>query len=356
MWNKTTLSQQLQIDYPIIQAPMAGGHTTPELIAAVSNSGGLGSLGAGYMAPEEIRETVRKIRKLTDKAFSVNLFIPENPQEDHAKINKINKVMALYRQELGLPPLAETSQYGPPFEEQMEVVLEEKVPVFSFTFGLLAKEWIAELKAERIPIMGTATTVKEAIVLEEHGVDMLVAQGSEAGGHRGTFLSDAEDSLIGTFALVPQIVDQIKIPVIAAGSIMDGRGIAAALILGAAGVQSGTVFLTCNESGTKPVHQEALLYHTEEETRLTRVFSGKLARGIKNKFMLEMQVHQENVPDYPIQNVLTQDLRQAAARQELPEYMSLWAGQGLRLCRKISVQELMKEMVAGVEESLHRIK
>ena len=312
MWNDTIVTQQLQILYPIIQAPMAGGPTTPELVAAVSNSGGLGSLGAGYMAPDKIREAIRNIRELTEKPFSVNLFIPENPQEDQTKIDKITEAMSPYRQELGLPKQPVVSQYAQSFEEQMVVVLEDKIPVFSFTFGILAEEWIALLKAANITIMGTATTVKEAIALEDHGIDMIVAQGSEAGAHRGTFLMDAEDSLIGTIALIPQIVDQVKIPVVAARGIMDGRGIVAALVLGAAGVQAGTVFLTCHESGAKPVHQEALLHHTEEETRLTRMFSGKLARGIKNKFMIEMQTHQASVPDYPIQNALTQDLRQAA--------------------------------------------
>ena len=355
MWNKTALTQKLQLKYPIIQAPMAGGATTPELVAAVSNSGGLGSLGAGYLPAEKIREEIRKVRTLTEAPFSVNLFIPENPQEDQMKISQITQAMQPYRQALGLTAQPKVERYAQSFTEQISVVIEEKVPAFSFTFGTLAEEWIDQLKAAGILLMGTATTVREAVALENSGIDVIVTQGSEAGGHRGSFLAEAEDSLVGTMALVPQVVDHVNVPVVAAGGIMDGRGIVAALALGASAAQLGTAFLTTHESGANPAHIEAILQHAEDETQLTKMFSGKFARGIRNKFMAEMQSYADSVPDYPIQNALTRDLRQAAAQQKNSAFMSLWAGQGIRLSRRVSAQELMEQLVSQVGDTLARL-
>jgi nitronate monooxygenase len=307
------------------------------------------------MPAEKIREEIRKIRTLTEKPFSVNLFIPEEPQEDPVKINEITQAMQPYRKALGLAAKPNVTQYAQSFAEQITAVLEEKVPVFSFTFGTLAEEWVEQLKAANILIMGTATTVKEAVALENNGIDVIVTQGSEAGGHRGSFLAKAEDSLVGTMALVPQVVDHVNIPVVAAGGIMDGRGVVAALALGASAAQLGTAFLTTHESGANPVHIEAILQHDEDETQLTNMFSGKLARGIKNKFMIEMQPHVGAVPDYPIQNTLTRDLRQAAAQQKNSDFMSLWAGQGIRLSHQVSAQDLMEQLISQVELTLARL-
>ncbi len=349
MWPKTIVTQTLQIDYPIIQAGMAGGPTTPQLVAAVSRAGGMGTLGAAYMSPEQIRTAIREIRELTDRPFGVNLFIPETFEVEEPN-QEVARVMNGIREELGLSLNPTVSRYQEPFEEQLAVVLEERVPVFSFTFGVLAPEWLEQCKRQGTVVIGTATTVREAKVLERSGVDMVVAQGSEAGGHRGSFLHDAASNLIGTMALVPQVADAVGIPVIAAGGIMDGRGIAASLALGADGVQLGTAFLTCEESGAHACHKQAVLNSADESTVITRVFSGKQARGIRNAFIEALTPCEQDVPMYPVQNALTRDIRQAASKQQRPEYLSMWAGQASPLSRVIRAEELMKELVRQTEQ------
>jgi len=353
MWTKTSVTRQLGITYPIIQAGMAGGSTSPQLVAAVSRAGGLGTFGAAYMTAEQLRAAIREVRQWTDRPFAVNLFIPEpyrvvEPGGDAARI--MNEV----RDELGIPRDPRVTRHAKPFDEQMAVVLEERVPVFSFTFGIPSPEWLAELKQREIKVVGTATTVREAKALEESGVDMVVAQGSEAGGHRGSFQHDAVSNQIGTLALVPQMADAVRIPVIAAGGIMDGRGIAAALALGASAVQMGTAFLACTESTAHPLHKQALLQTTEDSTVITRVFSGKQARGIRNAFVEALAPYEHEVPPFPVQNALTRDIRQAAASQQRAEYLSLWAGQAAALCRTVSAEELVRQLVQETEQIFRR--
>lgn len=248
MWPHTPLTTLLNITYPIIQAPMAGGFTSPELVANVCNAGGLGSLGAAYMQPEAIRAAIKKIRELTTKPFNVNLFIPEphhaSEQQIAAMHDKLAEVASIFIKQYR--PI--TSPYAQFFDEQMAVLIEEKIPIFSFTFGMLADNWIEKLKKINILLIGTATTLTEAQLLADKEIDVIVAQGSEAGGHRGTFIGKADDALIGNFALIPQITDKINKPIVAAGGIMDGRGIVAAQVLGASGVQMGTAFLSCPEA------------------------------------------------------------------------------------------------------------
>lgn len=223
MWYKNRVTQLLKIKYPIIQAGMAGGMTTPELVAAVSNSGAFGNLGAGYMRPEEMRESIQKIKWLTDKPFGVNLFIPETPEVCGEQLEQVNEWLQPFRDELNLTEIPEIQKPNVAlFDEQIKIIIEERVPVCSFTFGLPSKEVVQQLKKNNITLIGTATTVAEAIANEGNGMDMVVMQGSEAGGHRGTFMGPFEDAMIGTMALVPQTVDHVTIPVIAAGGIMDG--------------------------------------------------------------------------------------------------------------------------------------
>src|SRR3990167_1353319 len=216
-WSNTKITELLKITLPIIQAPMAGGATTPELIAAVSNSGGLGSLGAGYMTADEIKSTIRKTRALTNKPFSINLFIPEKHHATDDQIEQARKIVQTSCPELNFNVPSIKPPYAPSFEEQMNVIVEDKVPVFSFTFGIPSKEWIEIFKKNGITLIGTATTLAEAKLLEENNIDAIVAQGSEAGGHRGTFLGDAKNTLISISSLIPLLVEHIKIPVIAAG-------------------------------------------------------------------------------------------------------------------------------------------
>src|SRR3989338_1367910 len=336
------LTEKLKIQYPIIQAPMAGGITTPELVSAVSNAGGLGSLGAGYMSAAEIKSAIHAIRELTNKPFAVNLFIPET---HHAAENQIIKSCHNIEEsctELQLKIIPAKKPYAPSFEKQMNVLIEEKIPIFSFTFGLLDSAWINKLKKNNTILIGTATNLAEAIALEKNGVDMIVAQGSEAGGHRSTFLGEAEDSLIHLSALISQIKNKINIPIIAAGGMMNRKNIAAMLAIGASSVQMGTAFLSCHESGAHPKYKEILLLQTIDKTILTRAFSGKLARGIENKFTTRMECKKENILDYPIQNALTHSMRKMAKEKNNPDFMSLWAGQFAYLSKRMSVGELMR--------------
>ncbi|HZB82533.1 MAG TPA: nitronate monooxygenase [Rubrobacteraceae bacterium] len=352
---KTRATEALGTEYPIVQAPMAGGPTTPELVAAVSNAGGLGSLGAAYLPPETLQEQVREIRDLTEGPFGVNLFVPSPFEVDYERIEHANTLLGQYRKELGIETLETFSSFEESFEDQLEIVFEERVPVFSFTFGSLEPDLVERLKQNGTTVVGTATTVREGLRLEEDGVDMVVAQGSEAGGHRGTFLGDFKDALIGTMALVPQMVDALSLPVIASGGIMDGRGLAAALVLGAQAAQMGTAFLVCEESGAHPEFKRAVLEAAEDETSVTRAFSGRAARGLKNRFLREMGEHEKELPPFPVQNTLTKDVRAAAQRQDRPEFMSLWAGQAARLARPTKAAELVGNVVQEAEVVLREL-
>lgn len=347
----TGLTRLLGIRHPIIQAGMAGGATTPRLVAAVSEAGGLGTLGAAYMAPEAIREVIREIRALTTKPFGVNLFVPEPFDASLYNPREANAPLAVYREELGIEA-PEGLSYVQPFDDQLTVVLEEEIPVFSFTFGVPEAEHLSALKEAGTVLVGTATTVREALVLEEGGVDAVVGQGSEAGGHRGTFISGFEEALVGTIALVPQLADSVSVPVVASGGLMDGRGLAATLLLGAEGVQMGTAFLPCPESGIHEKYKEAVLKAESESTALTRAFSGKPARGIRNRFMDEMS--DKEVPKYPVQNAYTRDIRAAAAREDRIELMSLWAGQAARLGRTVPAAELVESVALEAARLLSR--
>ena len=356
MWNNTIVSKILKIKYPIIQAPMAGGPSTPKLIAAVSNSGGLGSIGAGYLTPEKLKEDIIETKGLTDKPFSVNIFVPEPVDNSSEKIKEITYLIAPYRKSLGLTGDPPTPQIQQTFDDQMNAILDEKINIVSFTFGIPSDEWINRLKENGTTLIGTANTVDEAILLDKNGVDIIVAQGSEAGGHRGAFLNKNLNSLIGTMALVPQVVDNVDKPVIAAGGIMDARGIVASLILGASGVQMGTVFLTCIESGASKLHKEILLNKHEDDTTITKMFTGKYARGISNKFTEEMKQYEEIVPDFPLQGMITSEMRKESVKQDNPDYTSLWAGQGIRMSKIVSVGELMNFLVNSVNMELDRLK
>ncbi len=343
------LSQQLHIKYPIIQAPMAGGATTPALVAAVSNAGGLGSLGAGYMKPDDIKRAIKDIRLLTDKPFAVNLFVPEQAEASRSQIADMMQLIGQSCKELkfNIPPIS--PPYAPSFDEQINVVVQEKVPIFSFTFGIPDPSWIKKLKRNNTLLIGTATNKEEAILLEKNGIDFIVAQGSEAGGHRGTFMGEAENSLSCLPELVADLNANVKTPIIAAGGIMDGKDIVASLSQGAQGVQIGTAFLTCDESGIHPTYKSALLNASKDNTVLTRAFSGKLARGINNQFISRMKLHENETLPYPIQHTLTSTMRKESAEQHNTDFMSLWAGQSVHLAKTISTAELMGKLISDID-------
>lgn len=347
---ENSLTNMLSIQYPIIQAPMAGGITTSSLVSSVSNAGGLGMIGAGYLDASGLQSQIREVKSLTDHPFGVNVFILQKAETTEEEIKKAYDLLQPYREELQIQSEVPTFSNTKTFEEQINVIIEEKVPVVSFTFGLPSKEVISMLKEKEITVMGTATTVKEAMMVEELGMDAVVVQGSEAGGHRGHFLREAGESLIGLMSLIPQVTDHVTIPVIAAGGIMDGRGIVAASVLGAKGVQMGTAFVTCKESGAHPLYKEAILHASEDEAVLTKAFSGKEARSIQNQFINEMKQHESHLPPYPIQNTLTSGIRKSAKQVNKPEYMSLWSGQSPRLSKNITVEELFQKMISDVAQ------
>jgi nitronate monooxygenase len=344
------MTKLLKIDYPIIQAPMAGGVTTSHLVAEVSNSGGLGMIGAGYMNPAQIRDQIKEIKQLTSNNFGINLFVPNEFNSTDDEINLAEQLLKPMKEQLNIltgdtPEIPNSNNLIKDFNEQINVILEEEVPVVSFTFGIPSKEVMEELKQKNIILIGTATTVEEAIEIEKNGMDIVVVQGSEAGGHRGNFIQGYQESLVGLMSLIPQVVDNVSIPVIAAGGIMDGRGLMASICLGAKAVQMGTAFLTCIESGAPMVHKEAILHSTEDQIVLTKTFSGKWARGINNQFIEEMHMHENSLPAFPIQNTLTQSIRKASASQNNPAYMSLWSGQSPRLAQTQTVAGLMKSII-----------
>jgi nitronate monooxygenase len=344
MWPTTKITQILKISLPIVMSPMAGDITTPALVAAVSNGGGLGSLGLGYSTPDEIRTAISAVRELTDKPFAVNLFIPEEHPVTPDQLERSRRAVADSCKELNFKVSPIHPPYAPSFEEQMQIVVDEKIPVFSFTFGMLSDKWIAALKANNTVLIGTATNLAEAKKLEEKGIDIISAQGSEAGGHRGTFIGKAKDSLFDITTLTKSLLYNVKLPILAAGGIMNVEGIVTALAAGAAGVQMGTAFLACPESGASDAFKELLIKSEFDDTILTTAFSGKLARGIKNKFTSRMQQHETEILSYPIQNAMTSAMRKTAARNNNTDFMSLWAGQHAYMSTGMPAGELIEEL------------
>ncbi len=323
---------------------MGGGPSTPELVAAVSNAGGLGSLGAAYLTPDQITSAIRRIRSLTSQPFNVNLFAGGWNARADCDAAPMLAVLEDVHEKLGIPPPIPPSPAPDPFPGQFESVLAARPPIFSFTFGIPDPDSLFRLKARGIAILGTATTVEEARQLERVGVDAVVAQGSEAGAHRGTFLDSFESSMIPTLDLVRATVGAVHVPVIATGGLMDGRDILAALNAGAAAAQLGTAFLPCPESGASEVHKRAILAAKEDSTVVTRAFSGRPARGLKNAFMASVDGRELVLP-YPLQNALTRPMRNAAAQQGLTDYLSLWAGQGVARARAMPAADLVARLI-----------
>ncbi len=348
---------RLGLRSPVIQAPMAGGGDTAALVAAVNEAGGLGFVGAAYLTDAQIAERALDIRSRTALPFGINLFAPTPaPGPAPMMADSLARVAPFYA-ELGLPAPEAPSYVGDGFDRQFAALLDSGAAYYSVTFGLPPADSVAAAKAQGMRVLGTATTVAEAVALEQAGVDAVIAQGSEAGGHRGSFIGDPAANLIGTMALVPQVADAVGVPVIASGGIMDGRGIAAALALGAAAVQMGTVFLTSDEAGIPEAHKAAILTAREDQTRLTRAFSGRPARGIVNRFMdaVENPAEPDAVLPFPLQNALTRPLRTAAGKAGRAEFLSLWAGQGLRLAQRRTAGELVAELLHGTEAVRRRL-
>jgi nitronate monooxygenase len=343
--------RDLGITHPILQAPMAGGPSTPELVAAVSNAGGLGSLGSAYSTPEQITSDIKKVRALTDKPFNVNLFAGGYAPESPVDAAPMLALLAEIHEALHLPPPMLPAWPKNPFAEQLQAVLEARPAVFSFTLGIPEPHAIARLKAARIAIFGTATTVEEGQMLEASGVTAIVAQGAEAGSHRGTFAGPFESAMIPTFELVRWLRAAVSTPVIASGGLMDGRDIAQAFARGASAAQLGTAFLTCPEAGTPEAYRCAILAARADTTLITRAFSGRPARALPNTFVSKLEGQEKIILPFPLQNALTRPMRTAAAKLGESGFLSLFVGQGVTRTRAMPAAELVSRLVAEMHQA-----
>lgn len=332
------------LTYPIIQGPMAGGPSTPELVAAVSHAGGLGSLAASLLSPETITQQVGRIRSLTERPFILNLFVQSTPTPNDAEIDAAVALLQPIWSSLGGDTLPRPASWCQHFDAQLATLVALQPAAASFTFGILTKEQVARLHAAGIVVIGTVTTVAEGLAWQEAGADAVIASGVEAGGHRGTFIGRQEDATLSAKALWPAVARALAIPVIAAGGIMDGADIREALALGAVAVQMGTAFLVTDESGIHPAYRARILDPAAPATRLTRSFSGRYARGVENSFMQMMAPVEAQVPPYPVQNALTGPIRAAAATRNDPEWMSLWAGTGVKRARPMPAGALVRTL------------
>src|SRR5216684_2216430 len=352
-WNDNRLTAKLGIDYPVIQGPL-GGLSSQKLTAAVSNFGGLGSFAAHSLTPGAIKDVIAEIRSLTSKPFAINLWVSmEDESARTSDENAFNRSLAPLVADLAAlgAPRPTYKPYSPKrFEDQARVLLDANVPAFSFIYGIPAREILEECRAKGIVTIGAATTPDEAAALQEAGVNAIAASGFEAGGHRGSFLRSAEDSLTGTLSLVPQVVDIVDVPVIAAGGLGDARGVIAALALGAEAVQMGTVFLACEESGASPLHRPALRGKKAGHTALTKGFTGRLARGMHNRLLQELNQDGTAILPYPLQRSLVRNLAipaEAAGRSDL---LPLWAGQSANLSTCTDVSVFLTSLVEEISE------
>ena len=352
-WNKNRLTSKLGIDYPIIQGPL-GGLSSQRLTAAVSNFGGMGSFGAHGLSAAAIKDVIAEIRSLTSKPFAMNLWVSMEDEgartSDENAFNRSLAPLAPLIAALGAPRPAYKAYSPIRFEDQARILLDAKVAVFSFIFGIPPREILDECRLQGIVTIGAATTPDEASALQEAGVDAIVASGFEAGGHRGSFLRFAEDSLMGTLSLVPQVIDIVDVPVIAAGGIGDARGVIAALALGAEAIQMGTAFLACEESGASQLHREVLKGRKAGHTALTRAFTGRLARGIHNRLMEELNRQTTEILPYPLQRGLVRNLAIAAEAAGRPDLLPLWAGQSANLSTRSDVSAFLASLVKAVSE------
>lgn len=360
MWSNTRVSRRLGVEHAIIQGPFGNGASSPRLVAAVSNAGGLGSYGAVHLEPQEIRREIDAIRALTSRPFAINLWIPLPGEREltigRAEFDAALALLAPWYERFGLRAPEYRAQFPlPKFDEQFEALLDCAPPVFSFVYGVPSDDVLDRCRKRGILTVGTATNVDEAEALDAAGVDVIVASGAEAGGHRVSFLREPDESP-GVLALIPQVVDRVKAPVVAAGGIADGRGVAAALTLGAQGVQVGSAFLACDESNANPVHRAALREPGARYTSLTRAFSGRYARGVKNALMREWKPREASALPFPVQALLTKPIFQAAIEANDPDALSLWAGQSANLIRHTKAAELFRFLLADTQAVIERMR
>jgi nitronate monooxygenase len=354
-WPDTRVSRLLALDQPIVQGPFGGGLSSVALTAAVADAGGLGSFGAHHLDPAQIREIGRELRSATRRAFALNLWVsnhdlPESEMTRERFDAAVRRLAPLYEQ-VGVAAPPQPERFAARFEDQAAAVLEVRPAAFSFVFGVPDERVLAGFRDGGVVTLGTATTPDEAVALDEAGIDVIVASGAEAGGHRGAFLASAEDSLFGTLPLVRVAVEEVRAPVIAAGGIADAGGIVAALALGAEGVQIGTAFLATDESGTTSEHKGALLDGGARRTTLTRALSGRLARGIPNELVSQLTAD-GGIEPYPYQSYLLAPVLAAARAQGRTDVVAMWSGQATPLLEHRSATTLYAALTDGTDQLL----
>ena len=349
------VQQRIGLDHPVIQGPFGGGLSTVELTAAVSNAGGLGSFGAHILQPDGIGTLAADLRAATDRPFALNLWVSDHDAGgDPFPLEAFEAVWPVFEpffKEYGLDRPDPQPRYHPRFEDQVEALLEARPRVFSFVFGIPSPKTLEACRARDILTLGAATTLAEAEALEAAGVDLILATGFEAGGHRPAFLEPPEANLVGTLPLTRQIAARLDTPVIAAGGIADRAGIEAALTLGAGAAQLGTAFLACAESGTNDAHRDVLFSPRARKSVLTRAYTGRLARGIPNRVIAEMEARAADLPPFPVQAWFLGHLKRAALAAGNEDFASLYTGQGAPLLKHRRVADLMADLIRPVRET-----
>lgn len=349
MWYNTKATELLGIQYPIFQGPFGGNLSSVALTAAVSNSGGLGGYGAYTMSPQEIFETDKQIKLATNKPYNLNLWVADHDISESGltdeQFNKAKKLFKPYFDEAGIPLPEKPVSFQSRFENQLEVILKVRPKVFSFMFGALPADVLEQCRKLGIVTVGAATTLDEAIFLENSGVDMIIASGFEAGGHRPSFLASAESSVTGTFVLLQLIREKVKIPVIAAGGIANGKGVAAALALGAVAAQIGTAFLAVDESNALPIHKQMLFSDAAKYTTLSRAHTGRLGRGITSRIAKELIGKESDLLPFPLQTTFMSPLRKKALDQQKWDMILFWGGQIAPILKHTKATELMKSLI-----------
>jgi nitronate monooxygenase len=352
MWPRSDFLELLGITHPIVQAPMSG-FATPALAAAVCNAGGLGSIGCAGLSSTAVRDLVSALRQTTNRPYNLNFFVHPQPRFDTQATARMQTRLTPYFDEFGLGPVPEPKEPFSPFdEERLTLILELQPRVVSFHFGLPNASAIRRVKKAGCLIFSSATTVAEALSLEAGGADVVIAQGYEAGGHRGSFSDTPGAGLVGTMALVPQIVDAVRVPVIAAGGIADGRGLAAAFALGASAAQLGTAFLGCPEATVSPLHRAQLRNAADDRTELTRAFTGRPARALRNRFITEMA---DSEPlEFPLQGSLVGPLWQLPSEEARAAFAPFWAGQAAPSIKELPAAELVEQLIREAQSILGR--
>lgn len=349
MWYNTKVTTALGIQYPIMQGPFGGSLSSVQLVAAVSNAGGLGGYGAYTLSPNEIFDIDRQLKAATDKPYNINLWVHDtdtvNGTVSDEQFEQAKKLFKPYFEETGIPFPEKPSPFKTRFENQLQVILDVRPKVFSFMFGVPSADILEQCRRLGIKTVGAATTVDEAIFLENAGVDMIIASGFEAGGHRPSFLASAESSTTGTFVLLQLIREKVKVPIIAAGGIATGKGIAAALTLGADAVQIGTAFLATDESNALPVHRKMLFSDAAKYTTLSRAFTGRLGRGITSRIAKDLLHKEAGFLPFPLQTTFMSPLRKAALEQEKWDMILFWGGQIAPILKHTKAKELMEALV-----------